>query len=463
MGVAMLGVTFFSLIWWAESERRHSLDLAAEKATTQWVLVRSRIDGARSIIQLHQADSRPRAWDMMKTILAAGVPQDLRAEARDAALAALALPMARTRKLHGKGTDINDWTYATGDLPRSRWALTDFEGHIQLRSLSGPDTTSELFTSPRKVSALIRFSPGGRGLAIRHRDELGICDTTPGAAQPLAFVCKPWGRENPFGFMKMSFAPDDGAVIWPDGPSIVATALPAGTEMARWEVQGEGKARISALAFATGGNFFALSHDHSPTVEVRHWPSGEQKRIFSSQLLRPAVAIAVSPGARWIAAGDESGKITAWRGDIDSERQLEFRGHTDTIRSLAFSRDGRYLASSSEDSMVRFWSIAAESEVAGLAWDVGVPSISDDNLSYGVGAAMDHVASAELGPSPILHRFRPEPGARAMQYVSILPDGNSLWCLSDTGPVHCALPEGELIASHAGTNLEQIIADPAGK
>ena len=217
-----------------------------------------------------------------------------------------------------KGTDINDWTYATGDLPRTRWALTDFEGHVQLRSLSSPDTTSEFFTSPRKVSALIRFSPGGRWLAIRHRDELGIWDTTPGATQPLAFVCKPWSRENPFGFMKMSFAPDDGAVIWPDGPSIVATALPAGTEMARWKVQGEGKARVSALAFEMGGYFFALSHDHSPTVELRHWPSGEQKRIFSSQLLRPAVAIAVSPSAKWIAAGDESGKITAWRGDFDS-------------------------------------------------------------------------------------------------------------------------------------------------
>ena len=110
-----------------------------------------------------------------------------------------------------KGTDINDWTYATGDLPRTRGALIDFEGHVQLRSLSSPDTTSELFTSPRKVSALIRFSPGGRWLAIRHRDELGIWDTTPGATQPLAFVCKPWGRENPFGFMKMCFAPDDGS------------------------------------------------------------------------------------------------------------------------------------------------------------------------------------------------------------------------------------------------------------
>ncbi len=39
MAVAMLGSTFFFLIWRAESERRHSLDLAAEKATTQLALV----------------------------------------------------------------------------------------------------------------------------------------------------------------------------------------------------------------------------------------------------------------------------------------------------------------------------------------------------------------------------------------------------------------------------------------
>ena len=66
---------------------------------------------------------------------------------------------------------------------------------------------------------------------------------------------------------------------------------------------------------------------------------------------------------RW-ASGDIKGKLYVW----DGKRELiVLSGHTDSITSLAFTPDGKRLASASRDKTARFWDVASGEEVASLS------------------------------------------------------------------------------------------------
>ncbi len=461
LAAAMLAGTGVALAWKVRTEHLHSIALLKEQAATRLAMMRSQLGETHAIIRLVEADSRPRAEAILSELLKQNPPDDLRAQARDFALAALALPAARTEPLLGDGIITDDWTLAAGDLPRERWALAAFRGKVVLRPVHAATNALEFSTSPRVISALIGFSSGGRWLAIRHREELGIWDTTPGATQRLAFVAKPWAKGVAFSFSATAFAPDESAVLWLDGKAVVATSLPGGRQLARW--QGAESGDPKCLTFAPDGRSFAVAQHNRRTVELRSWPTGELRQKFSGPFPQELSAIALTTHADWIAGGDLTGRITVWRGDGSLKPVLEFRGHTEGIRALKFSDDGRHLASTSEDGSLRLWDCVTGAAVVAAPYDGAVVSFAPDGHRMGVGQTGGKLSVLHLEPSPILHRFRPLRPPETPQMVAMHPDGHSLFCLAEGGVVRCSVPDGTPLNFFAAHGARSLLPEPPGE
>jgi RNA polymerase sigma factor (sigma-70 family) len=125
---------------------------------------------------------------------------------------------------------------------------------------------------------------------------------------------------------------------------------------------------ISQIAFAPDGRMLAASSSSRKEILLWDTVTGRQTRKIDG--VRAAWTLSLSADGRFLAAGEDS-LVRIW--DLDSGKEVvQIRDHPHRIVSLAFSRDGRWLASSCADLAVRLWETASWKQAGLFRGHMGV-------------------------------------------------------------------------------------------
>jgi WD40 repeat protein len=248
----------------------------------------------------------------------------------------------------------------------------DRDGFLFVRRRAGGKRFAMLdLRYKRDVRASGFFSPNNQLLVMPTLDrprKLWLFDAVTG---------KRLGELSPrVGEVCFAFSPDNKAVAWFDERGVIHVADTGGKAKWRFGPRGGrgGAGRAPpALVFSPDGRYLASWNDTDSAVRIWDLATGKEHRRLLQQAVGPfqgrAVGLAYSPDGRTLAVSGTTGDNVIRLWEVDSGQPCrELRGHRLPVNALAFSPDGRLLASASEDMTALIWDLtgSAPADLASL-------------------------------------------------------------------------------------------------
>jgi RNA polymerase sigma factor (sigma-70 family) len=235
-----------------------------------------------------------------------------------------------------------------------------YGGTIELWDAAACRPLRQMKTADRGFVWSVAFSPDGRTLATGGDDgKVRLWDVADGK------VAREWSAD-PRGLLSVAFSPDGGTLAASLGDGNLGL-WDVATGKLRLRLEGHPEWSVASLAFSPDGKLLAsITTMHSASTEraLRLWDVKTGKELthlpFGQQVGVHCIggwSVAFSPDGRTLATYDRSGTVSLWEVATGALRR-RFHGHTGEIGHLAYSADGRTLASASSDTTVLVWDVA---------------------------------------------------------------------------------------------------------
>ena len=269
-------------------------------------------DGRRALSG--STDETLRLWDV-----ATGAELRRLPGGSDGVLGVAFAPDGRRALAGGKDNVVRLWDVTTGQELRR---LTGHKEDVRAVAFS-PDGRRALSAGDDRTVRLWDLETGKELARLLGHTQEVVC---------VAF--------SPDGRRALSGGRDNSVRLWDVG---------SGREVLRFRRHAE---PVRAVAFLPDGRR-ALSGSEDGTVRLWETGSGKELRCFS--MPRPVRSLALSPdGRRALVGADGDEGVRVWDLEVGRERH-RLRGHEEKVTSVAFSGDGRWAVSGSQDATVRLW------------------------------------------------------------------------------------------------------------
>ncbi|GAQ68226.1 nSTAND1 domain-containing NTPase [Streptomyces scabiei] len=296
----------------------------------------------------------------------------------------------RTRPLVGMRLSPDGRTLATAERSGESYVFqlrNTRDGRV-LRTLP-PSTlpvpvNRELANSIDLTQPLLAFSPDSRAFAYGVSDpgvktapqRLTVWDLTAGRTKSTVDVAT-----------TVAAAPTHAIALGPGGRTLLtARGTPDGIVNEKWDTA---RQRRTALLPGPGGGHPAVSPDGGLLVTDNRLVRGDRSHAQDLVQHDDIGAIAFAPDGSTMAAGDATGRVALWDGDLRHRAGIlrnVFPGPVDqssdpaeTITALAFSPDGRTLAVGGDGGTVQLWDVATQQP---LGPSLPTPGESIDTLAF---------------------------------------------------------------------------------
>lgn len=194
---------------------------------------------------------------------------------------------------------------------------------------------------------------------------------------------------SPDGRFVLSAAAEEAAILW---------SVDDGKEIRRFEGH---ESKITSVAFLPDGKSVATGN-RDKTVRIWDLQTGQELQRLTDSM--PIESISISPKGDLIATAGSRipDSMAAHLWDRQSGKNIRsFEGHTGSIRVLAFSPDGKWLATASDDHTTRLWDVATGAEVrrfTALESIINAIAFSPDGTMLATGSGASDLA-VSMGPA----------------------------------------------------------------